>query len=198
MSQEEQQMSKCKVLFTSMAVLVLFCGSLQAGLVSFNADVPFEMTATGVHLEDALSSIPSVIAMTAEFVAPPDIHPMDASYSTFTVKLTVVNDLTWTWTGYRIEVVGDPPDSAMFVDGTATCAEFGGAPNTGSEHVLEWMKGAGQVLPDDSADFYFELRLGMSPGEQYTFTLIQTPTPEPATIALLGLGTLALIIRRNG
>jgi len=189
-------MSKCKVFFTSMAVVVLFCGSLQAGLVSFNADVPFQMTATGVHLEDALSLIPSVITMTAEFDAP-GAHAMNASYSTFTVTLTAVNDLAWTWTGYRLEVVGDPPDSATFVDGTATCAAFGGAPDTGNEYVLEWMKGSGQVLPGNSADFFFKLSLGISPSEQYTFKLIQTPIPEPATIALLGLGTLALVVRRH-
>ena len=196
MSQEEQQMSKCKVLFTSMAVVVLFCGSLQAGLVSFDADVAFQMTATGVHLENALSSIPSVITMTAEVDAP-GAQAMNASYSTFTVTLTAVNDLPWTWTGYRLEVVGDPIDSAQFVDGSATCNAFGGAPDTGNEYVLEWMEGSGLVLPGLSAHFDFELRLGISPGEQYTFTLIQTPIPEPATIALLGLGTLALLARRH-
>lgn len=190
-------MSKCKVLFTSMAAVVLVCGSLQAGLVSFNADVPFQMTPTGVHLENALSSIPSIITMTAEFDAPSGIHAMSASYSTFTVALTAVNDLAWTWTGYRLEVVGDPVDSATFVDGSAICAEFGGDPDTGNEYVLEWMEGSGQVLPGNSANFEFKLSLGISPGEQYTFTLIQTPIPEPATIALLGLGALALLARRH-
>jgi len=190
-------MGKCKVLFTSMAVVVLFCGSVQAGLVSFGADVPFQMTATGVHLQNALSSIPSVITMTAEFDAPSGVQALNASYSTFTVTLTAVNDLPWTWTGYRLEVVGDPIDSAQFVDGTATCTEFGGAPDTGNEYVLEWMEGSGLVLPGLSAHFDFELRLGISPGEQYTFTLVQTPIPEPATIALLGMGTLALLVRRH-
>ena len=188
-------MSKCKVLFTSMAAAVLFCGSLQAGLISFDADVPFQMTATGVHLEDALSSIPSVITMTAEFAVPSGVQAMNASNSTFTVTLTAVNDLTWTWTGYQLEVVGD---SATFVDGSATSPEFGGAPSTGNEHGLRWMEGSGQVLPGLSAHFDFELSLGISADGQYTFKLIQTPIPEPATIALLGLGTLALIIRRNG
>jgi len=178
-----------------MAAAVLFCGSLQAGLVNFKADVPCQWTPTDVYLEDALSSIPSVITMTAEFGAPSGVQAMNASSSTFTVKLTAVNDLAWTWTGYKLEVVGD---SATFVDGSATSPEFGGAPSTGNEHVLEWVKGSGQVLPLGSAHFDFELSLGISPGEQYTFTLIQTPLPEPATIALLGLGTLALIIRRNG
>jgi len=188
-------MSKCKVLFTSMAVVVLFCGSLQAGLV-INADVPFQRTPTGVHLEDALSSIPSVITMTAEFDAPSGVQ-MNASYSTFTVTLDALNTLSWTWTGYRLEVVGEPQDSATFVGGTATCAEFGGLPDTGNEYVLEWMEGSGQVLPDEHANFKFDLRLGISPGERYTFTLTQTPIPEPATIALLGMGTLALLARRH-
>jgi hypothetical protein len=196
MSQEEQQMSKCKVLFTSMAVVVLFCGSLQAEFISFHADVPFQWTPTDVHLQDALSSIPSVITMTAEFVVPSGVQAMNASDSTFTVTLTAVNDLSWTWTGYRLEVVGDPADSATFT-GTATCTAFGGAPSTGNEYVLEWMDGSGQVLPGNSAHFDFELKLGISPGNRYAFTLTQTPLPEPATIALLGLGTLALFARRH-
>ena len=186
-------MSKCKVLFASMAVVVLFCGSLQAGLVSFNfkADVPFQMTPTGVHLENALSSIPSVITMTAEFVVPPGVHAMSPSYSTFTIATTTTNETGFVWTGYLLTL--NPAEAAAFVPASAGSTKFGTV-----QYPDVWTirfdapltVGPGEVVTN-------HFNVAIPDGASYTFTLTQTPIPEPATIALLGLGTLGLLVKRN-
>ena len=190
-------MSKCTILFTSMAVVVLLSGAAKAELVNFTANVPFEWTPSGyVLLQDVLSSMPSVITMNAEFASPPGVHTTNGSSTTVHVTLNAVNNLGWTWTGYLMELNSDPAYSAKFVDGSASSDAFG-VPDSGNDYNLEWHEGAGVVLAGNSTKFDFDLILSISGTGSTNYSLTQTPIPEPAMVALLGLGTVVLLARRK-
>jgi len=51
------------------------------------------------------------------------------------------------------------------------------------------------VLDGESVSFSFDVLIPSS--GPFTFTLTQQPIPEPATLALLGLGAAALLRRRS-
>lgn len=173
-------MSKCKVLFISMAVVVFLGGSAHAALVSFMADAPFSWSPSGAVVVQSFSSGDSAtITMNAE------------SQSNFTIVMTATNKGTFTWEGYLLEL--DPAGAATFVPDSASSFEFQSADYPDIWTIM--FSAPDEVPVGTLAGFKFDINI--PDGGSYTFTLTQTPIPEPATVALLGLGSLALFVRKR-
>ena len=172
-------MSKCKVLVTPSLVLFLCSGLAQASLKSFEADTTSSWSPAGVVMMQGVTSSGSTgITMTAE------------SHSTFSINLTAVNDTTFTWTGYILDL--DPAANATFVPNSAGSTVFDDVDYIGL-YRLEFSNG--EVLINKPVGLQFDVEIPDT--GLHTFTLTQTPIPEPATVALLGLGSLALLLRRR-
>lgn len=172
-------MGKCKVLVISLVAFSLISVQAQATLVSFEADTFSSWSPAGAVIMQGITSSGSTgITMTAE------------SHSTFSVNLTAVNDTTFTWTGYRLDL--DPAGTATFVPNSAGSTVFNDVDYI-SLYRLEFSNG--EVLITKPVAFQFDVDIPDI--GQHTFTLTQTPIPEPATVALLGLGTLGLFLRRR-
>jgi hypothetical protein len=86
----------------------------------------------------------------------------------------------------------DEEGDITFVEGSASSTDF--------ETVLypdPWTIEfqAPQAVPPGEV-VTFEFKITIPDSGLYTVTLTQEPIPEPATVALFGLGALALLIRR--
>lgn len=173
-------MSKCRVLLISTAMVVLFSGPAHGSLVSFSSDAVSSWSPSGAVISLGLSSTELArVNITAE------------SHSTFTVTSTVTNETSVTWIGY--EVTLDPTEAAKFVSGSAGSTKFGTI-NEIDDWTLEFWAPL-EVLPTQVVTLQFDVYI--PDGGPYTFSLTQNPIPEPATVALLGLGGLLLVVRKK-
>ena len=117
------------------------------------------------------------------------------------------NDTTFAWTDYHITIGMNNPTFAissisglvMPVGWTAAVSAVlpGPMPNGGGSGyvgTIDYYIGTGApVAISGSADFGFKISFTGST----IFSTEQIPTPEPATIGLLGLGAMALLRRRK-
>ena len=153
--------------------------SLNPEHIIFKGHFPGYPVVPGVVMMQGVSSSGSTgITMTAE------------SHSTFSINLTAVNDTTFTWTGYILDL--DPGANATFVPNSAGSTVFDDVAYIGL-YRLEFSNG--EVLINKPVGLQFDVEIPDT--GLHTFTLTQTPIPEPATVALLGLGSLALLLRRR-
>ncbi len=105
------------------------------------------------------------------------------------ITKTVTNETDYTWTAYDIALAGT---GVSFVPGTATSDKFGSV--TESPLLLNYESPI-VVAPDETVVCDFDIlveTLG-----SFSFTLSQTPIPEPTALALIGLGCLGLARRRR-
>jgi len=173
-------MSKCKVFTTSLVAIVLLSSAAQGSLVSFSCDAVSSWSPSGAVISMGLSSTALAhTGITAE------------SHSTFTVTSTVTNESSVTWTGYKVTL--DPTESAKFVSGSAGSTKFATV-NEIDDWTLEFWAPV-EVQPTQVVTLQFDVHIPDT--GPYTFSLTQNPIPEPATVALLGLGALALLRRRK-
>jgi hypothetical protein len=110
--------------------------------------------------------------------------------SDFGITATVSNRSGIPWTGYVLSL--DPQGDATFVQGTAGSTVFGTTlyPDL---WTIEF-RAPEPVLPGQTVTLRFDIRI---PDDgPYSFTLTQSPIPEPATALLLALGA-ALLFRRK-
>ncbi|MHC4743716.1 MAG: PEP-CTERM sorting domain-containing protein [Planctomycetota bacterium] len=169
-------MSKCKVVLVPVVVFSLFTCSVQASLVDIDAGVTTAWKPTGG-------------VITADYGLGSDKIPK--TDSEFSVSSTPTNDTSFTWTAYILEL--DPTELATFVPGSGSSSVF-----TNVSDIDAWtmrFDAPAAVLPGESVKFTMQISVsGPSP---HTFSLTHTPIPEPATVALLGIGALALVVRRK-
>jgi len=107
----------------------------------------------------------------------------------FTVVKTIENDSGIVWTEYILSLSGG--GGATFVEGTASAA--GNKLQTVDYLHPAAIKfgGANPVAPGEMLTLSFDINVPTT--GLFNFTLTQEPVPEPATMALLGLGTLPLL-----
>jgi hypothetical protein len=107
----------------------------------------------------------------------------------FTVVKTIENDSGIVWTDYILSLSGGA--GATFVEGTASAA--GGKLQTVDFLHPAAIKFTGDnpVAPGEMLTLSFDINVPTT--GLFNFTLTQEPVPEPATMALLGLGTLPLL-----
>jgi len=102
---------------------------------------------------------------------------------------TVSNRTNIAWTGYVLSLY--PQGDATFVQGTAGSTAFGTTlyPDI---WTVEF-RAPEPVLPGQAVSLRFDIRI---PDDgPYSFTLTQSPIPEPATALLLALGAASLLHR---
>ena len=185
-------MGECKVLFTSMAVVMFLSGVAHAELLASTHDVSATWLKGGVEIWERIPpDTPSIIMMTVESEPMFDMQASQSAYSTFNVVLTAENNTAFDWTGYLLEL--DDAGEATFIDGSGTCDKFGCCALL-NLYCIEF-SGPGEVAIGESAEFVFDLLIPS--GEPVTFTLTQTPIPEPAGMLLLALGGIAVIRKRS-
>jgi hypothetical protein len=118
----------------------------------------------------------------------------------------VENDTTFAWTDYHIVIGMTKTFSISTSAGLVTppgwiAAVTAPAPGTipndgpGWVRVIDYYQGTGSpVAIGGEGDFGFKVSFLGS----VLFSTEQVPTPEPATVALLGLGALSLLRRKRG
>ncbi|UCG49280.1 MAG: PEP-CTERM sorting domain-containing protein [Phycisphaerales bacterium] len=174
-------MSKNKVVFTLVVVVALLSGIAQAKLISFDSDATCSTwSPNGAVISQAISmGGPVEVKMNAE------------AGSTFTITNTATNETTFTWTGYVLEL--DPAENATFVGGSAGSTKFNTVqyPDAWTvEFEAPEVVEIGQVVT-------LQFDIEIPDGAPYKISLTQYPIPEPATVALLGLGCALLVCRRR-
>ena len=173
-------MRACRVAVTLGLVFVCFNNVVHADLVSFYADAVSTWSSKGAVISQDISQyLPVQLAITAQ------------ANSVFTITSTVTNDTDIVWTGYLLTL--DPTGKATFAEGAAGSTKFGTVlyPDPWTIEFREPQS----VLPGQVVTLQFDIDI--PDGAPHTFTLTQNFIPEPATAALLGLGALALLIRRR-
>ena len=102
----------------------------------------------------------------------------------------VENDSGFTWTGYRMTLPDGGP--ITFVAGTATSDKM----TVALDSPYEIRFSEPQAIPQgDFVTFEFDVLVPSS--GPFTFTLTQTPLPEPATLAFVSLGSLGVLAHRR-
>ncbi len=159
-----------------------------------------------------------IIEKSAEFTEPPVAGVFAPIAITFTqtsapaVPFIVIDDEIITnstgadWTDFHMELLGATFDPALTGGGTGpigwTVDPFTQAAFAGGNQLLDiW----GGVVPNGSQWFpgdgvsngHLYISAGPNSGPPFSsFVLVETPTPEPGTLALLGLAVLPLVRRR--
>jgi len=164
----------------TVGLVVLSANVAEATLVSFTTEELSSWSESGAVITQAISTvIPFDVIMTAD------------ADSTFTLTSTTTNESGFTWTGYILTL--DPADGATFVPGSAGSTKFQTVLYPTPTRLEFWAPL--EVQPGQVVTLQFDLNV--PDGPPYTFSLMHTPIPEPATFALLGLGTAVLLAQRK-
>ncbi len=195
-----------KLAFILMLVVrvALFTSVAQAGFVNPDENpgaAPFslEFTDTQNQYEWDFDYDPSAPTLSMEELIY-DVSPDPIIISgetdedpTFTIVKTITNTSCIEWTSYILTLTGD--GGATFVEGSAGA---GGGKLQTVEHVDSQtivFSGLDTVSIGQLLSLQFDINVPTC--GPFDFTLTQSAVPEPATIALLSLGSLAMFRRRQ-
>lgn len=172
-------MSRKIVLFTFFAGTVLLGHPAHGGLIAFSSDAASTWSSSGAEIsQDFWLAEPLTTDITAE------------AHSDFGIAATVSNRSNITWTGYVLSL--DPQGEATFVQGTASSTVFGTTLYPDLWTLEFWAPEP--VLPGQAVTLRFDINI--PDNGPYSFTLTQSPIPEPATALFLALGAATLLSRR--
>ena len=171
-------MNKYVVILT--VVVTLSTSIAQAKLVSFSSDAVYTWSESGVVISQYISSpVPSDILMKAQ------------ASSEFTITSMTLNETDFIWTGYILELEQGGAPTFVTDSGRSTWFKTALYPN---QWKIEFR--APEVVPIGEV-VTLQFKIAFPDSAPYTFTLTQYPVPEPATFALLGLGTAVLLAQRK-
>ena len=173
-------MSRKTALFAFFAGILLLGNPAHGGLISFSSNAASTWSSSGAEIsQDFWVSEPLGVDITAE------------ALSDFGIAATVSNRSSIAWTGYVLSL--DPQGEATFVQGTAGSTVFGTTlyPDL---WTIEF-RAPELVLPGQAVTLSFDINI---PDDgPYSFTLTQSPIPEPATALFLALGAASLLRRKS-
>lgn len=191
-------MNKFATVFVSAGVIALFSAVAQAGLVDGSLDCNFPGDPYMYRYEWSVNYGQAELTIIQTFdELGPDVVELsgetDSDLTSFTVIGRVTNSTATTWTGYTLTLY-DPVSEVTFVNGSA------GAVGSNFQTVAYPDSTTIEFSGDDpvlNGLLRLQFDILVPTAGAFELTLTQNPIPEPATIAMLGLGSLALLRRRK-
>jgi hypothetical protein len=121
-------------------------------------------------------------SVTSSTIGEADVDPI------IHISKQINNNSGFTWTDYHIQISGQ---GSVYIPGSATSDRFSTIAENGNN--IDFFSPL-TVPVNDSVTLGFDIQVASG---IFSFSISQMPTPEPATICLLGLGALTMIRRRR-
>ena len=181
----------CKTMIIFCIVLILFFGGLAgAGITNLqnswlDKDELISGTINWVDSASTLQLLETWGAMgsvTSSTIGAADVDPF------IHIIKQINNDSGFAWTDYHIQISGQ---GAAYIPGSATSDRFSTVVENGNN--IDFFSPL--IVPvNDSVTLGFDIQVASG---TFSFSISQTPTPEPATIGLLGLGALTILRKKR-